>query len=308
MPLESYQEQQYLGKSENVLLSNFLTEKDSFCSLIITRQPFPKSIKQNTKSAAGATEEPIVVELIKAPKADCRPLQKVKAEMSLGGSQPIKKGRRISLSMQNDQQPMSREGVAKFPDLRFVHGTRLLLAYCRFGVQVEYVFNGTVQQAMIESSFSRPFIVMTNENQWESSAGLLLKNDLFSEQIGQIPWCKVGQSCLIDAPRVSDDQAVCQFASASLSPCYPSGGIGPHSAFKSLRLGAHPCQSIPGGRHCYCEQLHQVLGLVREGYALYPPSQALPVPLAERVRLKDIMHSALTIPQASVWTHLKGGC
>jgi len=166
------------------------TNEPCFCALFISKQPFPKAIKQNIKSASGATEEPIVVELIKAPKSDCRPLEKVKAVMSLLDQQCVKKGRRISLSMQNDQQTMNREGSARFPDLRFLHGTRLMLAQCAFGVKVEYLDAGTVRQTVIESRVSRPFIVMTNENQWESSAGLLLKHDLFQEQLSEISWCR----------------------------------------------------------------------------------------------------------------------
>ena len=65
--------------------------------------------------------------------------------MSLEENQPAsKKSKRNSLSIQNDQQPLSASGTARFPDLRFVHGTRLKIAVLKFTLEVQYIQpNGT---------------------------------------------------------------------------------------------------------------------------------------------------------------------
>ncbi len=42
---------------------------------------------------------------------------------------------------------------------------------------------------MIESDGSKPFIVKTNENQWEESEGILLKTDAFGTH-NEVPWYK----------------------------------------------------------------------------------------------------------------------
>jgi len=113
--------------------------------------------------------------------------------MSLEENQPAsKKSKRNSLSIQNDQQPLSTSGTARFPDLRFVHGTRLKIAVLKFTLEVQYIQpNGTVHNAILESNKSNPFVVMTNENQWESSAGNLLKYYVFQNlAVSEVPWCR----------------------------------------------------------------------------------------------------------------------
>lgn len=112
--------------------------------------------------------------------------------MTLEEAQP-KKGKRNSLTIQNDQQSMGSNGIVRFPDLRFVHGTRLTIATLKFSVEVQYVkTNGVVQNAIIESNKSKPFVVVTNENQWETSASNLLKYYAFKNStISEVPWCRV---------------------------------------------------------------------------------------------------------------------
>ena len=47
---------------------------------MVVKQPFPKPIKHNTRAHA-VTEDPIIVELITAPKANCKPEGFVKAQL-----------------------------------------------------------------------------------------------------------------------------------------------------------------------------------------------------------------------------------
>ncbi len=42
----------------------------------------------------------------------------------------------------------------------------------------------------VESNFSNPLVVITNESQWESSEGALLKKDAFGSQM-ETPWTQV---------------------------------------------------------------------------------------------------------------------
>lgn len=74
-------------------------------------------------------------------------------------------------------------GVAKFP-LKFLTGTRKSCVTLRFVVQVKTASNAVTT---IESNASQPFIVITNDCQWEGSEGTLLKNEAFSDQVCN-PW------------------------------------------------------------------------------------------------------------------------
>lgn len=51
----------------------------SFACLVIVKSPFPKSVKQHTKSTSIAVEDPTIVQLIYSPRSEIRPLSKVKA-------------------------------------------------------------------------------------------------------------------------------------------------------------------------------------------------------------------------------------
>ena len=97
-----------------------------------------------------------------------------------------------SFTITNDKQEMDDCGIARFTDLRFPQGTRLKMVRLQFAVEVQFAqFNGTACKALLETKEpSNPFIVMTNENQWESSEGILLKKDVFEGNI-EVPWFMV---------------------------------------------------------------------------------------------------------------------
>lgn len=75
--------------------------------------------------------------------------------------------------------------MAKFP-LKFLTGTRKSCVNLRFVVQVK---TNNHSSTTIESNTSQPFIVITNDCQWEGSEGTLLKNEAFNDQI-EIPWAQ----------------------------------------------------------------------------------------------------------------------
>lgn len=54
---------------------------NSFCTLAIAKQPFPKPIKHNTRAQNVDIEEPVIVQLISAPKASYKAEGKVKAQI-----------------------------------------------------------------------------------------------------------------------------------------------------------------------------------------------------------------------------------
>eukprot|EP01095_Lingulamoeba_sp_RSL-Kostka_P005020 TRINITY_DN1634_c0_g2_i1.p1 TRINITY_DN1634_c0_g2~~TRINITY_DN1634_c0_g2_i1.p1 ORF type:complete len:728 (+),score=240.98 TRINITY_DN1634_c0_g2_i1:560-2743(+) len=150
-----------------------------FATLIIIKQPFPKSIKQHTKSTS-SVEDPTSVELVTGPKTDARPVTSVKAELIYEEY----RAKRGSFTILNDEQDLDENKIASFTDLRFPHGTRLKMVRLQFSLEVEYVkADGNIGKAIVESNSSRNFIVMTNENQWDSSECVLLKRDCFDQTV-----------------------------------------------------------------------------------------------------------------------------
>jgi hypothetical protein len=71
--------------------------------------------------------------------------------------------------------------LAKFP-LKFIQGAKKAAAFLKFSIQVGY--GGSNQLHTVESNLTTPFVVITNECQWEGSAGTLLKKELFPQ--GQV--------------------------------------------------------------------------------------------------------------------------
>jgi len=146
-----------------------------FCSLVILKQPFPKPIKHNTRTLNVETEDPVIVELITAPKASCVPVGKVKAQLM---HEEISK--RTSVEIVNSEQPMESDGVARFPNIRFPSGSRQKMVRLQFAVEVTYLQNQIVAgKQLLQSNLTHPFIIMTNENQWKFSEGGLLKKAAF---------------------------------------------------------------------------------------------------------------------------------
>jgi hypothetical protein len=145
----------------------------SFAALVISKQPFPKSVKKDSKLG---TTDPVAVTLIRGPKTEVRPMSKVKANL-LYEDYSAKKD---SLTIANDTQDLDPQGEAAFSDIRFPNGTRLKMVRLQFNVQVQHVVvGGAMASTTLESDPSDPFVIITNENQWQASAGILLKKDAF---------------------------------------------------------------------------------------------------------------------------------
>ena len=101
-------------------------------------------------------------------------------------------------AIENDTQPMDAfRRIVKwlcfvtcalsdclFRHLRFLSGTRKTPATIRFGIQVQLSpAHGSSGMYTVESHSSDPFIVITNECQWEECEGTLIKKHTFGDQV-----------------------------------------------------------------------------------------------------------------------------
>ena len=55
----------------------------------------------------------------------------------------------------------------------------------QFAIEVQFtLLNGAVSKALMNlRNLQNPFVVMTNENQWDQSEGMLLKKDIFDGNV-----------------------------------------------------------------------------------------------------------------------------
>lgn len=161
-----------------------------FATLVIRKQPFPKPLKQNTKTSS-SLEEPILVQLVTAPKCDCQPSSPVTCSMDYDEFTNTK----TSFTIEGKQQKLDDSLQARFVEMRIKQGTRLKMARLKFSVNVKFVqLDGSMGKATLESNLSEPLIVMTNENQWESAEANLLRKALFPapgrnpDEVVRVPW------------------------------------------------------------------------------------------------------------------------
>eukprot|EP01102_Stenamoeba_stenopodia_P007062 TRINITY_DN1973_c0_g1_i1.p1 TRINITY_DN1973_c0_g1~~TRINITY_DN1973_c0_g1_i1.p1 ORF type:complete len:620 (+),score=154.28 TRINITY_DN1973_c0_g1_i1:310-2169(+) len=154
-----------------------------FACLVVAKQPFPKTIKQLTKCSSPG-EDPITVLFMKGGKTEVMPNGKVKATLIFDDYQ----GKKQTLEVQQDTQELDNSNQAVFSNLRFPSGTRMKTARLQFTLDVKYSDRtGSVTTGMIESDTTAPFIVVTNESQWDLAAGALLKKEAF-EQGRELQW------------------------------------------------------------------------------------------------------------------------
>eukprot|EP01102_Stenamoeba_stenopodia_P016602 TRINITY_DN5820_c0_g1_i1.p1 TRINITY_DN5820_c0_g1~~TRINITY_DN5820_c0_g1_i1.p1 ORF type:complete len:555 (-),score=113.32 TRINITY_DN5820_c0_g1_i1:163-1827(-) len=153
-----------------------------FAALVVLKQPFPKAVKKDSK----LTSDPVTVSLIRGPKTEIKVMSQVKAILFFDDQS---KKEKESLAISNDVADFDSQGEACFSDLRFPAGTRLKMVRLQFSVHVQYVLVGktNLTTTILESEPTEPFVVMTNENQWDNSAGILLKKDAFDNS-QQILW------------------------------------------------------------------------------------------------------------------------
>lgn len=146
-------------------------------ALVIRKQPFPVVISKGKQLG----EEQLSVQLLTGAFNSPSPVSPVKATLLCDTHNPPAKGAPAS-PLEGDTQQMAPNRIGHFP-LRFVAGTRKSAVHIKMGVSVRM----GAATATVESEMSNPFVVITNECQWEGSAGTLLKKDAFGGQL-EIPW------------------------------------------------------------------------------------------------------------------------
>jgi hypothetical protein len=136
--------------------------------------------------------------------------------------------------------------VAKFP-LKFLTGTRKSCVTLRFVVQVititkfqaytlltraTQVKTASNTVSTVESNASQPFIVITNDCQWEGSEGTLLKNEAFSDQV---PLCTITTSlCSLFYPVILDRNTMASICEYFATPFFESHAPKPHTTNSSI--------------------------------------------------------------------------
>jgi len=147
-------------------------------ALVVRKQPFPVVITKGKQLSEGQ----LAVQLLTGAAPTVSSTGPVKATLLCDSHNPSTKGAPSS-PLEADAQPLN--GPAKSGDfpLKFMAGTRKAAVHLKFGIPVR----SPNASATIESDMSNPFVVITNECQWEGSAGTLLKKDAFGGQL-EIPW------------------------------------------------------------------------------------------------------------------------
>lgn len=155
-----------------------------FACLVVSKQAFPKTIKQLTKCSS-AGEDPVTVAFIRGAKTEVLPNGKVKASISFDDHS----GKKQAFEIQNDVVELDGDNQAVFANLRFPSGTRMKPVRLQFSLDVKYADRpGSITTGVIESDSSAPFIVVTNESQWFGAAGALLKKDAFQGGRAELSW------------------------------------------------------------------------------------------------------------------------
>ncbi|KYQ99913.1 signal transducer and activator of transcription (STAT) family protein [Tieghemostelium lacteum] len=147
-------------------------------ALVLKSQPFPVVISKGKQLG----ENQLVVLILTGARSNFHINGPVKATL-VCDSHPTNKNN-PSTPLEMDSQPIYPATLTAHFPLKFMAGTRKCSVNLKFGVNIRDMDNVTTT---VESDASNPFVVITNECQWEGSAGVLLKKDAFDGQL-EISW------------------------------------------------------------------------------------------------------------------------
>ena len=146
-----------------------------FAALVVIKQPFPEVITKNKQLGTDS----LVVKLLAGASTQFVTISPIQCILISEQAIPTKSAGDAP-PLQNAVHPLDMPTwTASFP-VKFTQGSRRCRVTLRFSVDVTMV--GRFKQhvaATIESNPTNPFIVTTNESQWEGSEQLLLKSDVF---------------------------------------------------------------------------------------------------------------------------------
>merc|ERR1712137_120667 len=149
-------------------------------TLVVSQEPFPMVVTKGKQ----LDEDAVVVQLLSGANVEFQSFSQMKVAMVWENHQSKANNQK---NIDSDTQTVDAfNRVAKW-HLKFLNGTRKNSVTLRFGMQVQVSQPSGAVTVTVESHSTRPFIVITNECQWEESEGALLKKDAFGEQ-AEIPW------------------------------------------------------------------------------------------------------------------------
>ncbi|KAH3762635.1 transcriptional repressor [Pelomyxa schiedti] len=147
-----------------------------FASLVIIQQEFPSVVSKNRV----LDDSPITVELLTGATDQLKAISDIKVTPILETT-PQKVPTHRMISVESGTTDETRR-LFTFT-LKMTAGTRKTPAFLKFTGKADYV-GGSVG---LESQLSKPFVVITNECQYEESDGTLLKKVAFGQSM-EIPW------------------------------------------------------------------------------------------------------------------------
>eukprot|EP01117_Protostelium_nocturnum_P010857 TRINITY_DN3916_c0_g1_i3.p1 TRINITY_DN3916_c0_g1~~TRINITY_DN3916_c0_g1_i3.p1 ORF type:complete len:582 (+),score=189.80 TRINITY_DN3916_c0_g1_i3:195-1940(+) len=153
-----------------------------YIALVIIQQPFPMVI---TKTKA--LDDPVVVQLMTGANVDVQSISPLQIVVNMESLPP--KGTPTK-NIENETEIMDESTKLAKCHIKFLNGTRKNIANIKFNMQVQLRNGSTIA---VESNPSSPFVVITNECQFEESDGLLLKTESFGNSTEtQVPWALFG--------------------------------------------------------------------------------------------------------------------
>lgn len=154
-----------------------------FAALVIMKDPFPEAIPKNK----AFKPEMLMVRLLSNASTTFSQFGPVKATVISEGHSAMKNAKEKAI--ENEVQAMDVQSrCAAFP-LKFLSGTRMSSVYLKFSMQVTASLQGNRSiPANLETPNTRPFIVITNESQWEQAEQLLFKLDAFGKSVRWEPY------------------------------------------------------------------------------------------------------------------------
>lgn len=147
--------------------------------LVVIQEPFPNVAYKGQTMTPGELK----LRLLKGAAVQVKSLTPVKAAMIMDSHQAGKGDLKM---ISNDTQLMDPQYVVQFP-LTFCEGTRKNGVHLRFSMQVQVVQNGRTVEGTVESDSTKPFVVMTNQKQWEACERTLLLRDAFGDKL-EVSW------------------------------------------------------------------------------------------------------------------------
>lgn len=163
-------------------LGSHPTEIPTVAFLVVAKCPFPKAIKKETK-AASRIEDTTVIRLLTAARVS------VKEGAEVTANQVPDEPNDNSPPVQLLHGQLDNQGYAYFESLKFSKATRSKITRLVFRAEVEATFDCgsygviTLGSKMPVTSYlpSPPFIVFSNESQWEPSEAKLIKKSIFDD-------------------------------------------------------------------------------------------------------------------------------